>query len=81
MAIDAITDGVRVNAVCPGATDTPMTNAHYSDASDERDQDAQLIGRWLEPREIAATIVHLASPLASGSVGAIAVVDGGYTIH
>jgi 2-keto-3-deoxy-L-fuconate dehydrogenase len=81
MAIDEIAHGVRVNAVCPGATDTPMTNAHYSGDGDKRDQDAQLIGRWLDPREIAAMIVHLSSPLASGSVGAIAVVDGGYTIH
>jgi 2-keto-3-deoxy-L-fuconate dehydrogenase len=81
MAIDAIPDGIRVNAVCPGATDTPMTTAHYADASDKQDQNAQLIGRWLKPVEIASMIVHLTSPVASASVGAIAVVDGGYTIH
>jgi NAD(P)-dependent dehydrogenase (short-subunit alcohol dehydrogenase family) len=81
MAIDAVEAGIRVNAVCPGATRTPMTTRHYSDSEDRRDQDRQLIGRLLEPDEIAAPIVFLASPAASGMVGAIVVVDGGYTIH
>jgi len=81
MAIDAIGDGVRVNAVCPGATRTPMTTRHYADAEDVRGQEAQLIGRLIEPGEIAAAIVFLASPAASAMVGEIVVVDGGYTIH
>lgn len=81
MAIDAIDAGVRVNAVCPGATRTPMTTRHYSDADDVREHQAQLIGRLLEPEEIAAAIVFLASPASSGMVGAIVVVDGAYTVH
>jgi NAD(P)-dependent dehydrogenase (short-subunit alcohol dehydrogenase family) len=81
MAIDAIGDRVRVNAVCPGATRTPMTLRHYAAEEDVRGQEAQLIGRLIEPGEIAAAIVFLASPAASAMVGEIVVVDGGYTIH
>jgi NAD(P)-dependent dehydrogenase (short-subunit alcohol dehydrogenase family) len=81
MAIDAIEHGVRVNAVCPGATRTPLTAAHYSGDADKGDQEAQLIGRLIEPEEIAGGIAYLASAEARATVGAILMVDGGYTIH
>jgi 2-keto-3-deoxy-L-fuconate dehydrogenase len=81
MAIDSVDRGVRVNAVCPGATRTPMTMRHYAAADDVREHEAQLIGRLIEPEEIAAAIVFLLSPAAAGMVGSIVVVDGGYTIH
>jgi NAD(P)-dependent dehydrogenase (short-subunit alcohol dehydrogenase family) len=81
MAIDAVGSGVRVNAVCPGATRTPMTLRHYSAQGDVRGQEAQLISRLIEPEEIAAAIAFLTSQAASAMVGAILVVDGGYTIH
>jgi 2-keto-3-deoxy-L-fuconate dehydrogenase len=81
MAIDAIKHGVRVNAVCPGATRTPLTAAHYSGDTDKGDQQAQLIGRLIEPEEIAEGIAYLASPDAGATVGSILVVDGGYTSH
>jgi 2-keto-3-deoxy-L-fuconate dehydrogenase len=81
MAIDALGDGIRVNCVCPGATDTPLTAAHYSASADKADQQRQLLGRLIEPGEIARAIVYLASPEARATIGAILVVDGGYTIH
>jgi NAD(P)-dependent dehydrogenase (short-subunit alcohol dehydrogenase family) len=81
MAIDALPLGVRVNCVCPGATCTPLTAAHYSDAADRGDQERQLLGRLIEPDEIAVAIAYLASAEARATVGAILVVDGGYTIH
>jgi 2-keto-3-deoxy-L-fuconate dehydrogenase len=81
MAIDAIKDGVRVNAVCPGATRTPLTAAHYAGDADKADQQAQLIGRLIEPEEIASGIAYLASAEAGATVGTILIVDGGYTIH
>lgn len=81
MAIDAATEGIRVNAVCPGATRTPMTMSHYASESDHRDQDQQLIGRLIEPEEIADAIAYLAGANASAVLGSVLVVDGGYTIH
>jgi 2-keto-3-deoxy-L-fuconate dehydrogenase len=81
MAIDALPDGIRVNCVCPGATDTPLTAAHYSGEQDRGDQRRQLLGRLIEPEEIAGGIAYLASAAARATVGAILVVDGGYTIH
>jgi NAD(P)-dependent dehydrogenase (short-subunit alcohol dehydrogenase family) len=81
MAIDALPLGIRVNCVCPGATDTPLTSAHYSAAADRGDQERQLLGRLIEPDEIAHGIAYLASAHARATVGAILVVDGGYTIH
>jgi NAD(P)-dependent dehydrogenase (short-subunit alcohol dehydrogenase family) len=81
MAIDAIRHGIRVNSVCPGATRTPLTAAHYSGEADKGDQQAQLLGRLIEPEEIAGGIAYLASAESRATVGAILVVDGGYTIH
>jgi NAD(P)-dependent dehydrogenase (short-subunit alcohol dehydrogenase family) len=81
MAIDALPYGIRVNCVCPGATDTPLTAAHYSATADKDDQQRQLLGRLIEPDEIAHAIAYLASREAGATVGAILVVDGGYTIH
>lgn len=81
LAIDCIGDGIRVNAICPGATRTPMTMRHYAAADDRDEQRGQLIGRLIEPAEIASAVAFLASPASSAIVGASVVVDGGYTIH
>jgi 2-keto-3-deoxy-L-fuconate dehydrogenase len=81
MAIDAIAEGIRVNAVCPGATMTPMTAAFYSGGGDRADQERQLLGRLIDPVEIAGAIAYLACAEARATVGEILVVDGGYVIH
>lgn len=74
-------DGLRINAVAPGNTTTPMTQ-NMTDAQMEA---ALLIpiptryGRkeFLDAQEIANGIVFLASPMASGINGVILFVDGG----
>lgn len=69
--------GVRVNAVCPGGTVTPMIT--------EQVQAALLplhpIGRICHPDEIASAILFLASPAASFITGVALPVDGGWTSH
>ena len=70
--------GVRVNAVCPGGTATPMVG-DVTEESMERVTRAIPLGRWAEPSEIAATIVFLLSDEASYVSGATLVVDGGAT--
>jgi NAD(P)-dependent dehydrogenase (short-subunit alcohol dehydrogenase family) len=83
MAIDHGAEGITVNAVCPGPTDTPMLQRFFDasgDAARERHTFEGLmpIGRLVEPSEIAAAVVYLASPGARGVTGSTVVVDGGY---
>jgi NAD(P)-dependent dehydrogenase (short-subunit alcohol dehydrogenase family) len=66
---------IRVNSVCPGMVDTPMT------AGLERDLDRYALGRIAEPLEIAQAILFLTSTESSFVTGAALAVDGGRTFH
>jgi NAD(P)-dependent dehydrogenase (short-subunit alcohol dehydrogenase family) len=68
---------VTVNAVCPGATDTPMTRANQSDAEREANRQKIPLGRWSSPWEQAQAILFLASEAASYITGATLDVNGG----
>ena len=86
MAIDHARDGIRVNAVSPGPTRTPMLLATLAASGDPEAATkdilaAQLHGRLVEPEEIASTVAYLLSPEASSIVGANIAVDGGYTVR
>ncbi len=87
LAVDHGRDGIRVNAVCPGAT---MTDHHIRAAAARGVTEEELrrstagyalLGRVAEPTEIASAIHFLASDAASFVTGATLVVDGGYTIR
>lgn len=81
IAVSYASRGVRCVAVCPGWVDTPMNSAAAEElgadelASYVRRQ--QPLGRMLTADEIAAVIVFLVSPAASGLAGAALAVDGG----
>lgn len=82
MAADHAGEGIRVNAVAPGTTETPWVDRLLASADDpadaaERLRARQPIGRLVTPQEVAAAIVSLASPLAGATTGAILRVDGG----
>jgi len=82
MAIDYSPAGVRVNCVCPGGVETPMTAILHSDglkAVGDTLRKYHLLGRFAEPGEIAGAILFLASDDASFVTGSSLVVDGGYT--
>ena len=69
---------VRVNCVAPGVTATPMLREPMADGAHRaRMEDAALLGRIAEPREIAEAIVWLLSPRASFVEGETLTVDGG----
>jgi NAD(P)-dependent dehydrogenase (short-subunit alcohol dehydrogenase family) len=80
-AIDYAGRGIRVNAICPGAIDTPMLrNAMARRNRDERDVIARLslIGRFGLPEEIARAALWLCSDESSFTIGHALSVDGGY---
>ena len=80
MALDFAGNGIRVNAVCPGDTDTPMLGL---DADNDRQQKMQNygadipLGRVAHSTEVANVVVFLASKEASFMTGALVPVDGG----
>jgi glucose 1-dehydrogenase len=80
-AVDYAGDGIRINAVCPGAIDTPMLRA----AMERRGRDPQdtanrlsLFGRFGTPEEIAQACLWLCSDDSSFTTGHALAVDGGY---
>jgi NAD(P)-dependent dehydrogenase (short-subunit alcohol dehydrogenase family) len=71
---------VRVNCVCPGVIETPMTAGLRQDpAWAERVLKRYPLGRFGFPEEIAAAILYLASDEAAFVTGIALPVDGGYT--
>lgn len=71
---------VRVNCVCPGVIETPMTAALRQDpAWVEPVLKRYPLGRFGQPEEIAAAILYLASDEAAFVTGVALPVDGGYT--
>ncbi|RAL12716.1 SDR family NAD(P)-dependent oxidoreductase [Aspergillus homomorphus CBS 101889] len=81
-AIDYARDGIRVNCVCPGVIETPMTT--YSDEVRERLRPAVEIApmkRMGKPDEVADAVLFLCSTFASFIQGHALVVDGGYVIN
>lgn len=84
MALDHAADGIRINAICPGAVDTPMLmSARESDASPDavRRQNLAEIpqGRIPGTDEIAELVLFLCSDGARHITGANLPIDGGYT--
>ena len=86
MAIDHGPEGIRVNCVCPGPTDTPLLDPYFGASADpaaeRRAYEAmQLHARLVTAEEIAGAVAYLADPGASSTMGAALVVDGGYIVR
>ncbi|EFY84488.1 oxidoreductase, short-chain dehydrogenase/reductase family [Metarhizium acridum CQMa 102] len=81
-AIDYSLDNIRVNCVCPGVIETPMTTG--SDEVIKRLRpaiDIAPLRRMGRPEEIVDAVLFLCSKQASFIQGHALVVDGGYTIN
>jgi NAD(P)-dependent dehydrogenase (short-subunit alcohol dehydrogenase family) len=83
-ALELAPHGVRVNAVAPGMTRTPLYEAWVAEQPDPEKVAREVAasvpqGRIAEPGDVAAAIVYLASADAAHITGASLPVDGGYT--
>ena len=81
MSIELASKGIRVNAVLPGMTETPLI--HNDDITQEqlnKDMELYPLKRYADPREIAWAIIYLLSDASTFTIGASLVVDGGFTI-
>jgi glucose 1-dehydrogenase len=80
LALRYARDGIRINAIGPGAVRTPMNN-DFTDTKVLRHLERMIpLGRIAEPAEIAAAIAFLASDDASFITGQTLYVDGGTMI-
>jgi NAD(P)-dependent dehydrogenase (short-subunit alcohol dehydrogenase family) len=82
LALDCGRDGIRVNCICPGITDTPMLREHvgYGEAGKENIQQPLArvpLGKILHPGDVARAALYLVSDDSVGITGITHVVDGG----
>ncbi|WP_201764713.1 glucose 1-dehydrogenase [Vreelandella titanicae] len=78
-AVEFASQGVRVNAVCPGLIETELTRARFGDELANLAKMANPLGRMAQPEEVAEAVVWLCSDAASFLVGVALPVDGGST--
>ncbi|TXT05065.1 hypothetical protein VHUM_03885 [Vanrija humicola] len=69
--------GIRVNAICPGFIETPLTAAASSFGMEERAKERSSLKRNGKPEEVAAAAVYLLSAESSFVTGSSLRVDGG----
>jgi 2-deoxy-D-gluconate 3-dehydrogenase len=78
LALEWIRDGVTVNAIGPGPTETPLT-ANSTPANEATLMARSPLGRRQTPEEIAGSVVFLASDAANTITGHHLLIDGGWT--
>jgi NAD(P)-dependent dehydrogenase (short-subunit alcohol dehydrogenase family) len=82
LALDYGRDGIRVNCLCPGITDTPMLREHLGDGPEGevkiRGRLSRVpLGALLKPEDVARAALYLVSDDSAGITGITHIVDGG----
>ena len=91
-ALETATDGITVNAICPGYVDTPLVRNQLQDLAITRNVPLEKVleeviyplvpqKRLLDVSEIADLALFIASDASKGMTGQAVVLDGGYTIQ
>ncbi|MDF7637102.1 3-oxoacyl-ACP reductase [Leuconostocaceae bacterium ESL0958] len=82
LAFDYAQDGIRVNAIAPGAVQTPMNAADFAgDGAMAAQVAAQTPAkRWAQPEEVADLTLFVTSPQANYLAGTVIPLDGGWTL-
>lgn len=75
-ALEYVNDGIRINAVCPGAVKTPIFDNAPPGFLDDLISQIPM-GRLCKPEEVASLVLFLASDEASHITGATYIIDGG----
>ena len=89
-ALETATDGITVNAICPGYVDTELVRNQFEDLAKTRNVEVEQVleqvlyplvpqKRLIEVNEIASLVGYLCSDAAKGMTGQAIVLDGGYT--
>lgn len=82
LALDYAKEGIHVNAIAPGAIQTPMNAADFAGEG----QMAQWVAeetplkRWAQPEEVAALTLFLASEASAYLQGTVVPIDGGWLL-
>ncbi len=78
--LDYCREGIRANAIAPGAIQTPMNKADFEGDGEMAKwvADETPAGRWAQPHEVANLTLYLASSAADYIHGAVMPIDGGW---
>lgn len=81
-ALDYVGDNIRINALCPGMTDTAMIDRFTGGTAEGRAKAIaqEPIGRMATPEEMAGIVLWLCSDAAAFIIGQAIVADGGQTV-
>jgi 2-keto-3-deoxy-L-fuconate dehydrogenase len=84
MALDLSPRGIRVNAIAPGAIDTPMPRNFIKDLPDKEGiwaaiEERHMMRRFGQPHEVVTMAIFLASDESSFMTGSVVTVDGGWS--
>ncbi|PIC62940.1 3-hydroxybutyrate dehydrogenase [Sporosarcina sp. P13] len=91
-ALETASDGITVNAICPGYVDTPLVRNQFEDLANVRGVAMEAVleeiiyplvpqKRLLDVKEVADLALYLSSESAKGITGQAIVLDGGYTVQ